>query len=350
MKRVTYIALIGLIALLLAGCSLVGGSDEPEVTYTPLPTYTPFPTWTPPPSPTPTFLPSPTPVEPTATELPVEETTEGEVDGEVAEAPPTATQGSVAPAGRTASVTYASNMRSGPGLVYEVLTRLGAGEQFTIIARDFDGYWVQIELVTGEQGWVAVRQLTGYPNVSAVPAFAGDLPDPDPTLVAELTGTPGTPDPDEEDAGTPDPDITPTAVVADTLWSMVAGEPGVCKTITYATNQPYQVSSPSVTFVPFETDRPDEVASAAAFIIERAGVPGFVNVYIDGGIKPAGCNAENICTLASMTLCASAPSSATTGAYIYDAPLRIRIGKQAYSNFYDEAYIPVPTEWQVLDE
>ncbi len=343
MKRVTYITLIGLIALLLAGCSLVGGSAEPEATYTPLPTYTPFPTWTPPPSPTPTFLPSPTPVEPTATEASSED------GGEAADLPPTATQGSAAPAGQTASVTYASNMRSGPGLVYEVLTRLGAGEEFTIIARDFNGYWVQIELMTGEQGWLAVRQLAGYPSVSSVPVFAGDLPDPDPTLVAELTGTPGTPRP--QSTGTPDPDATTEVVVApDTLWSMVAGEVGVCKTITYATNQPYQVSSSSVTFVPFETDRPDEVAAANAYIVERAGVPAFVNVYLDGGIKPAGCNAENVCTLASLTLCASAPASATTGAYIYDAPLQIRIGTQAYSNFYDMAYISIPTEWQVLDE
>jgi len=49
------------------------------------------------------------------------------------------------------------NLRSGPGAGYPVVTVLATGQQFTLLSRNIDGSWVQVQLITGLNGWVNAR-------------------------------------------------------------------------------------------------------------------------------------------------------------------------------------------------
>ena len=89
-----------------------------------LPTHTPTPTVTP----TPTFTPTPLP---TAT--------------------PTATPEPRRQAQVTTSLLY---VREGPGSDYPELVILGAGEAVTVFGRTADEGWLQVQTLSGVQGWV----------------------------------------------------------------------------------------------------------------------------------------------------------------------------------------------------
>ncbi len=152
--------------LLLAAC---GPLAIPQPTYTPyptytlLPTYTPRPTYTPFPTPTQTFIPSETPPP-----------------------PPTATFTPTPFAGLDVTLAFGANLRSGPGLEFDVILSLSAGEPLTIWGRDTSGRWVLVETPRGREAWVAVTQVAGPVDIRLIPV-AGSIPTPPP-----LTPTPGT--------------------------------------------------------------------------------------------------------------------------------------------------------------
>jgi uncharacterized protein YraI len=59
--------------------------------------------------------------------------------------------------------TGALNIRSGPGVNYNVITFVYRNTLLTLLARNADTSWVKVMTATGTQGWVSARYiLTGY--------------------------------------------------------------------------------------------------------------------------------------------------------------------------------------------
>jgi uncharacterized protein YraI len=132
--------------------------DYDLVTHTPIPTFTPAPAQP--------FIIIPTltpiPVIPTATATRV--LSNGNIsNGEPpapAEPPPAPQAQLVAPG--------SINIRSGPGIGYEVIGTLNANTPRPIIGRNADASWWQIQITEGEVGWVAGTVVTPT-NTDAVP-------------------------------------------------------------------------------------------------------------------------------------------------------------------------------------
>jgi hypothetical protein len=119
----------------------------------------PAPTFTPAPAQPIIVVPTPTPVtpEPTPTPTPVVQPQSGNATlGD-------ATLGDVIPANSVQESLSAAelvspgtvNIRSGPGLEYEVLGSLNPDTPLPIIGRTPDASWWQIRITTGQTGWVA---------------------------------------------------------------------------------------------------------------------------------------------------------------------------------------------------
>lgn len=107
----------------------------------------------------------------------------------------------------TAQAQGTLNVRSGPGIAYEVVGQLGYLETRPITGRAATATWWQLELADGTSGWVShsivlVQGYTGrVPVVDLPPLQGGSTPTP---------GTPWSPTPDPQ--CTPLPTYTPTAV------------------------------------------------------------------------------------------------------------------------------------------
>jgi hypothetical protein len=76
---------------------------------------------------------------------------------------------------------FESFIREGPDTAYDSIDLVPAGTELGVIARDLDGFWLLVELPNGTQGWVALTQFAGNPDVLNIPV-AADLP---PTLTPE---------------------------------------------------------------------------------------------------------------------------------------------------------------------
>ncbi len=59
------------------------------------------------------------------------------------------------------------NMRSGPGINYQVLDVVQEGERFQVIARNSDGSWLRICCVADEPGWVYAELVTVEGDLTA---------------------------------------------------------------------------------------------------------------------------------------------------------------------------------------
>lgn len=60
------------------------------------------------------------------------------------------------------------NLRSGPGAGYPAVTILATGQHFTLLSRNTDGSWVQVQLITGLSGWVNARYVSTVAQVSSL--------------------------------------------------------------------------------------------------------------------------------------------------------------------------------------
>lgn len=98
---------------------------------------------------------------------------------------PTATAAQQAQVVATALV----NLRSGPGTVYDLAGGLQAGESATILAKNQDASWWQIQLASGTQGWVfgELVQTSGALDPIAVAANIPPPPTAAPVVVAQAT-------------------------------------------------------------------------------------------------------------------------------------------------------------------
>jgi len=63
--------------------------------------------------------------------------------------------------------TGALNVRSGPGVSFNVLTTVYRGTSLVLLGRNADASWVRVALPNGVQGWVNARYIaTTYPLIS----------------------------------------------------------------------------------------------------------------------------------------------------------------------------------------
>ena len=121
------------------------------------------------------------------------------------------------------------NVRSGPGLEFNVLTTIGQGTWVTVLGRNAASTWINI-LVGGAEGWV------GRSTISLSVSLAGNLPIVAAPAEPTATSTPGTA-PDGSGGGgtgatsTPTPTTTPgvttvPSAVVNTGELNVRGGPG----------------------------------------------------------------------------------------------------------------------------
>jgi uncharacterized protein YraI len=102
--------------------------------------------------------------------------------------PPLSPSGSTQPTGGglNGTVTRASvlNVRSGPGINYDILTRLLRSNTFTALGRNADASWLRVRLTTGFTGWLSSYYVTVDGNPFSLPLeTAGPPPPPRPTGV-----------------------------------------------------------------------------------------------------------------------------------------------------------------------
>jgi uncharacterized protein YgiM (DUF1202 family) len=77
-------------------------------------------------------------------------------------------------------VTYALNVRSGPGVTYSIVVAVPYGTVLQLLTRNADATWVKVALATGTQGWVSVPYIsTTYPIIN-LPIEGGTPPPPPP--------------------------------------------------------------------------------------------------------------------------------------------------------------------------
>ncbi len=76
--------------------------------------------------------------------------------------------------GATGTITNVSrlNVRSGPGTGFGVVTILDAGAFVTVLSRNADSSWVQIQLAGGAQGWVNARYIALSVPIGSLPVTA----------------------------------------------------------------------------------------------------------------------------------------------------------------------------------
>ncbi|NJN82785.1 MAG: SH3 domain-containing protein [Caldilineaceae bacterium] len=73
------------------------------------------------------------------------------------------------------------NVRGGPGVGYDIVGGLQAGESAFILGKNPQGDWWQIELADGQTGWV-LGALVASSNAESV-AVAASIPEPPPTAI-----------------------------------------------------------------------------------------------------------------------------------------------------------------------
>jgi hypothetical protein len=123
--------------------------------------------------------PTPTPtatVEPAATSTPLPPTEEPT-------AKPTVVLESVA----EATLAYDSNLRTGPGVEFDVISPLQAGTKLAILARDWPGLWLLVRTEDGREGWLAASQIAEEDIDIPLLPLAPDIATPPP---AAVTATP----------------------------------------------------------------------------------------------------------------------------------------------------------------
>lgn len=105
------------------------------------------------------------------------------------------TMGVMAQAGSVAAVnTGRLNVRTGPGVQFKSVTSIPYNTTITLIGRASKGVWVQVQLASGQQGWVNSTLIRTYADLSLLPVtYNSDAPPPPTTDVPPPTGpVPGT--------------------------------------------------------------------------------------------------------------------------------------------------------------
>ncbi len=344
--QLTGVFTITALTILLTACTLPGADQNAapaRATATPFPTQTPFPTWTATVPPVPTDPPTAT-VEPTAT-------AEGEAGGEET--------GATAPQGLAATLAFGSNVRTGPDPGADVIGFLDAGAAVTVVARSEGSAWLLVELPGGGRGWIAASQFTGVGNIGPLPVTmeqvaaadtnlpqpAGGGQAPAPTVTPAAVAETG--DEEEQPTATAGPTSIPSYPYVPALLVMRAGGEPACVEVYDDTDRIYDIPSPDHYYVEFNSLRPDTVPEASAYELQARGVPGFIDVYIDGYVYPANC-AGLRCTDVRFVLCGKADPDSPTGEFNYETQVVLSVGTQRYDEYFDAATAYyIDTIWRV---
>lgn len=117
------------------------------------------------------------------------------------------------------------NVRGGPGVNYQIVGALGAGESVELLGKNSAGDWWEISLPSGQQGWIYSPLVETSGNVDAV-AVAVNIPTPPPTPIPAPTNPPAPTEPPVElepveEAPAPAPSGPDFRVVERRLWDVV---------------------------------------------------------------------------------------------------------------------------------
>jgi len=200
MQRLVVLALLAMLAVTLAGCSLLFGSRGESEEPTAIPERAIVPTFTPTPegyqaepvdagseqveevpvvdAQTAPELPTETPVP--VEEVPVEEPTP---------VPPTPT-----PVPKLVVSIASANVRNGPGTEYGLAGAVNQGQAFDITGRNPEGTWWQFCCVNGQQSWI-FGELVATENADNVPV-AESIPAP-PAVVQQPPAPAPQPQPEQ---------------------------------------------------------------------------------------------------------------------------------------------------------
>lgn len=163
-------------------------------TRTPVPTFTPAPA-----EPiiiVPTPQPQPTQPTPTATRVLDQAQPAGQPPAEDAAAP--ASEPAPEPSQQAQLIAPgAVNIRSGPGLNYDVIGALSANTAMPIVGRNGEGTWWQIKTPNDTRGWVA-NSVVEASNADAVPVTQAPPPPTAPVAAQPAADTNPPPPPEPE--------------------------------------------------------------------------------------------------------------------------------------------------------
>ncbi len=313
------------LAMLLVACGPVplgANATEPVVASTD-PVASPYLTDTPDLTETPTFLPSPT-VLLTSTPAPLPTLAETQT-ADPAEGEAAILAGQAAPA-------YDSNLRAGPGLTFEVLDMVRAGEPLEVLGRDPASRWLLVRAPSGLEGWVAIVQFVPPVDASGVP-IAEDIP---------------VPPPPPEDEPTP----APTAPAeADAVFELPASGELRCQALTITFPVPFPVDEVGQVFVPVDPANPAAAEGPVrAYQLDRETVAPVISMYVDGSVKARNCQeGAAVCASASLTLCAAATTGASPGSEYGGMPLTLVLGTQFADEFTRDASAEFVALFRVLE-
>lgn len=82
---------------------------------------------------------------------------------------------------RALVATGALNVRSGPDVIYSVLTVVSQGQTVGLIGRNVNSSWAKIRLASGQEGWVNASLLNPNVAISSLPVVAAP-PAPEPPV------------------------------------------------------------------------------------------------------------------------------------------------------------------------
>ncbi len=160
-----------------------------------LATRTPVPTFTPAPAEPIVVVPTPEPVTPPPTPTATRVVADGDTMASADQTAPTPEL----PAAPQLVAPGSVNIRSGPGLNYNVIGTLNANTAVPIVGRTADKLWWQIKMPNDERGWVAgsVVQATNADNVPVAEAPAAPQPAPVAAQPAAEVSPPPTQEPEK---------------------------------------------------------------------------------------------------------------------------------------------------------
>ncbi|MEM7130338.1 MAG: SH3 domain-containing protein [Chloroflexota bacterium] len=123
----------------------------------------------------------------------------------VVEAEPTATESPSIP---LVTANGGLNVRGGPSTEYPIIAGLTAGQSALVIGQNAQGDWWQIQLDSGQEGWVFGQLVSTTGNASGV-GVAVNIPTPPPTSTPLPPPTPTEVPPEQEEPSVPEEQPAP---------------------------------------------------------------------------------------------------------------------------------------------
>lgn len=171
------------------------------------------------------------------------------------------------------------NLRSGPGLDFDIVGELTAGNTVPIIGRSVQYPWLQVSWAEAPSGtaWVYEQLVRVIGDITTIPIVdAPELPTIDPTqAVIQATATVLLQTPGAAETATATAFFAPTGVYTFTPGGPAAAAPGVNPTFTPP--EPYQ---PVETLLPPNQPPSEQSGPAPAVVIVALGLMGVLTIVM----------------------------------------------------------------------